>query len=79
MLNYGVVINWVFVCIGVMIGLNVESLLEVFGNVMCDWCWMDNVVIDVEVVGILEWLLCGLNEGGIGIGIFNVYVFGVGV
>jgi N-acyl-D-glutamate deacylase len=62
-----------------MTGSNEESSLEAFGRAMRDRRWVENVASETEVVGILDRLENGLNEGGIGIGILNAYAPGAGV
>ena len=79
MLNYGASTNWAFARIGAMTGSNEESSLEAFGRAMRDRRWVENVASETEVVGILDRLENGLNEGGIGIGILNAYAPGAGV
>jgi N-acyl-D-glutamate deacylase len=78
-LNYGASTNWAFARIGAMTGSNEESSLEAFGRAMRDRRWVENVASETEVVGILDRLENGLNEGGIGIGILNAYAPGAGV
>ena len=78
-LNYGASVNWAFARMGAMIGFNGESSLEAFGNAMRDRSWIDNVATESEVTGVLDRLVNGLNEGGIGIGILNAYAPGAGV
>ena len=78
-LNYGASTNWAFARIGAMTGSNEESSLEAFGRAMRDRRWVENVASETEVVGILNRLENGLNEGGIGIGILNAYAPGAGV
>ena len=78
-LNYGASTNWAFARIGAMTGSNEESSLEAFGRAMRDRRWVENVASETEVKGILDRLTQGLNEGGIGIGILNVYAPGAGV
>jgi cytosine/adenosine deaminase-related metal-dependent hydrolase len=78
-LNYGASVNWAFARIGAMTGSNAESSLEAFGQAMRDRRWIDNVASDAEVGGILDRLVRGLDEGGIGIGILNAYAPGAGV
>src|ERR1700760_3455340 len=62
-LNYGASTNWAFARIGAMTGSNSESSLEAFGNAMRDRRWVDNVATDKEVVGVVDRLDGGLNEG----------------